>query len=90
MFHCLRIFKCTFFKLQYLSRGTLPTSKGVSTHGSLLEVQFETTILHDLFKCLHIPCVLHQNKQYCEKGIASAKRLVFDIEIAKSYFNGTI
>ena len=29
MFDCVRIQRCKFFKLQYLSRGELPTPKGV-------------------------------------------------------------
>jgi len=59
-----------FFKLQYVSRGELPTSKGV-----ILRIWFvvleEYHIMHsenlcaivtDIFSnftCLHVPCVLH-------------------------------
>jgi len=78
-----------FFKSQYVSRGELPTSKGV-----ILRIWFvvleEYHIMHsenlcaivtDIFYMLTYTMCSSLKKTYCEKGIACAKGFIFDIEV---------
>ena len=92
MFDCLRIYikvHSTFFKLQYVSRGELPTPKGV-----ILKIWFVVlqkyhimhsekwcAIVKDIFYMLTYAMCSSLKKTYCEKGIACARVLIFDIEV---------
>ena len=79
MFDGLWVLRCTFFKLQYFSRGELPTPKGV-----ILKIWFVVldeyhimhsekccAILKDIFCVLTytVPCVLHVRKHIVKRAL---------------------
>ena len=83
----------------FFKRGAAYTKGVTPKYGSLswkyiplciqkIDVQLWRTYL----TCLHVPCVLHLRKIYCEKGIACARGSIFDIEVDQGmpYFNGML
>ena len=90
MFGCLNISRCTFFKLQYFSRGELPTPKGVVIPKIWFVVLEEYHIMHSEKGCVIVKGISHVltcsmcssfEKIYCEKGIACARGFMFDKEV---------